>query len=76
MCIRDRNALIDYWRQLHTANGYVEVSTPMIMNRHLWETSGHWDHYKDNMYSTLIDDEVYCIKPCLLYTSPSGAVFT
>ena len=58
-----KNALIDYWRQLHTANGYVEVSTPMIMNRHLWETSGHWDHYKDNMYSTLIDDEVYCIKP-------------
>ena len=58
-----KNALVDYWRELHTANGYVEVSTPLIMNRHLWETSGHWDHYKDNMYSTLIDDEVYCIKP-------------
>ena len=58
-----KNELIQYWRELHTANGYVEVSTPMIMNRHLWETSGHWDHYKDNMYSTKIDDEDYCIKP-------------
>ncbi|MBQ5754576.1 MAG: threonine--tRNA ligase, partial [Oscillospiraceae bacterium] len=58
-----KNTLIDYWRDLHYANGYVEVSTPLIMNRHLWETSGHWDHYKDNMYSTLIDDETYCIKP-------------
>ena len=50
-------------RELHTREGYVEVSTPMIMNRHLWETSGHWDHYKDNMYSTVIDEETYCIKP-------------
>lgn len=58
-----KNALIDYWRDIHTANDYVEVSTPMIMNRHLWETSGHWDHYKDNMYSTVIDDETYCVKP-------------
>ncbi len=58
-----KNALIDYWRELHYRNGYVEVSTPMIMNRHLWETSGHWDHYKDNMYSTMIDEEVYCVKP-------------
>ena len=58
-----KNALIDYWRDLHYANGYVEVSTPMIMNRKLWETSGHWDHYKDNMYATRIDDEDYCIKP-------------
>lgn len=58
-----KNALIDYWREIHTREHYVEVSTPMIMNRHLWETSGHWDHYKDNMYSTIIDDEVYCIKP-------------
>ncbi|UKI18914.1 MAG: threonine--tRNA ligase [Oscillospiraceae bacterium] len=58
-----KNALIDYWRELHTREGYVEVSTPMIMNRHLWETSGHWDHYKDNMYSTVIDEETYCIKP-------------
>ena len=57
------NALIDYWRELHTRENYVEVSTPMIMNRHLWETSGHWDHYKDNMYSTVIDDEIYCVKP-------------
>jgi len=58
-----KNALIDYWREIHTKAGYVEVSTPLIMNRHLWETSGHWDHYKDNMYATRIDDEDYCIKP-------------
>ena len=58
-----KNALIDYWREIHTRENYVEVSTPLIMNRHLWETSGHWDHYKDNMYSTQIDDEIYCIKP-------------
>ena len=58
-----KNALIDYWREIHYRDHYVEVSTPMIMNRHLWETSGHWDHYKDNMYSTMIDDEPYCIKP-------------
>ena len=58
-----KNALIDFWREIHTRENYVEVSTPLIMNRHLWETSGHWDHYKDNMYSTIIDDEVYCIKP-------------
>lgn len=58
-----KNSLIDYWREIHTRDHYVEVSTPMIMNRHLWETSGHWDHYKDNMYSTIIDDEIYCVKP-------------
>ncbi len=58
-----KNALIDYWREIHTRDNYVEVSTPMIMNRKLWETSGHWDHYKDNMYSTIIDDEIYCVKP-------------
>ena len=58
-----KNTLIDYWRDIHTKAGYVEVSTPLIMNRHLWETSGHWDHYKDNMYATKIDDEDYCIKP-------------
>ena len=58
-----KNALIDYWREIHTRNGYDEVSTPLIMNRKLWETSGHWDHYKDNMYSTKIDDEDFCIKP-------------
>ncbi|MBP0980921.1 MAG: threonine--tRNA ligase, partial [Oscillospiraceae bacterium] len=58
-----KNTLLDYWREIHTRDGYVEVATPLIMNRHLWETSGHWDHYKDNMYSTMIDDETYCIKP-------------
>lgn len=58
-----KNALIDYWRDIHARENYVEVSTPMIMNRRLWETSGHWDHYKDNMYSTQIDEEDYCIKP-------------
>lgn len=58
-----KNALIDYWRDIHYAADYVEVQTPMILNRHLWETSGHWDHYKDNMYATKIDDEDYCVKP-------------
>lgn len=58
-----KNQLIDYWREIHREAGYVEVSTPMIMNRRLWETSGHWDHYKDNMYSTRIDDEECCVKP-------------
>ncbi|MBR6692413.1 MAG: threonine--tRNA ligase, partial [Clostridia bacterium] len=58
-----KNALIDYWREIHTRENYVEVSTPLIMNRRLWETSGHWDHYKDNMYSTLIDEETFCVKP-------------
>jgi len=58
-----KNALIDYWREIHAKNDYVEVSTPLIMNRKLWETSGHWDHYKDNMYSTVIDEEDFCIKP-------------
>ena len=58
-----KNALIDYWRDIHYKANYVEVSTPLIMNRHLWETSGHWDHYKDNMYATKIDGEDYCIKP-------------
>ena len=58
-----KNTLLDYWREIHHAAGYVEISTPQIMNRHLWETSGHWDHYKDNMYSTTIDEEEYCIKP-------------
>ncbi len=58
-----KNALIDYWREIHTRENYVEVQTPLIMNRHLWETSGHWDHYKDNMYSTTIDDNTFCVKP-------------
>ena len=58
-----KNALLDYWREIHHKAGYVEISTPLIMNKQLWKTSGHWDHYKDNMYSTVIDDEEYCIKP-------------
>ncbi len=58
-----KNILLDYWRDLHKKNGYVEISTPLIMNRHLWENSGHWDHYKDNMYTTVIDDEDYAVKP-------------
>ncbi len=58
-----KNTLIDYWRQIHTREGYVEVSTPIILNRHLWETSGHWDHYKQNMYTTVIDDTDYAVKP-------------
>ena len=58
-----KNTLLDYWREIHKKAGYVEISTPMIMNKQLWQTSGHWDHYKDNMYSTLIDEEEYCVKP-------------
>ena len=58
-----KNTLLEYWREIHHAAGYVEISTPQIMNKQLWMTSGHWDHYKDNMYSTMIDDEEYCIKP-------------
>ena len=58
-----KNTLIEYWRQIHHKNGYVEVSTPIILNRKLWETSGHWDHYKENMYTTVIDDEDYAVKP-------------
>ena len=58
-----RNTLIDYWREVHKRYGYVEISTPMILNRQLWERSGHWDHYKENMYTTVIDGEDYAIKP-------------
>ncbi|MBR0162309.1 MAG: threonine--tRNA ligase [Oscillospiraceae bacterium] len=58
-----RNTLIDYWRKVHKKWDYVEISTPQIMRRTLWETSGHWDHYKDNMYTTVIDDEDFAIKP-------------
>ena len=58
-----RNTLIDYWRQVHKRYGYVEVSTPMMMNRGLWEKSGHWGHYKNNMYTTVIDDIDFAIKP-------------
>lgn len=58
-----KNTLIDYWREIHKKAGYVEISTPMILNRQLWETSGHWDHYKENMYTTVIDDTDFAIKP-------------
>ena len=58
-----KNTLIEYWRELHNRENYVEISTPMILNQALWLRSGHWDHYKDNMYTTTIDDEVYCVKP-------------
>ncbi len=58
-----RNLLIDYWRELHREAGYQEIMTPIMLNRHLWETSGHWDHYKNNMYLSTIDNETYAIKP-------------
>ena len=58
-----RNTLIDYWREVHKRYGYVEISTPMMLNRSLWERSGHWDHYKENMYTTVIDDTDFAIKP-------------
>jgi len=58
-----KNTLLDFWRQLHTDAGYQEISTPIILNRRLWENSGHWDHYKDNMYQTEIDDEAFAVKP-------------
>ena len=58
-----KNTLIDYWREIHTRENYQEVSTPIILSRKLWETSGHWDHYKANMYTTEIDEEDYAIKP-------------
>jgi threonyl-tRNA synthetase len=58
-----KNTLIDFWRQIHTREGYVEISTPMMLNRQLWETSGHWDHYKENMYTTVIDDVDFAVKP-------------
>ena len=58
-----KNQLLDYWREIHKKAGYVEISTPIMLSRHLWETSGHWDHYKDNMYTTVIDDEDFAIKP-------------
>lgn len=58
-----KNTLLEYWRELHKKNGYVEISTPIILSRHLWENSGHWDHYKDNMYTTVIDEEDFAVKP-------------
>ena len=58
-----KNTLLDYWREIHRKAGYVEISTPIMLSRHLWETSGHWDHYKENMYTTVIDDTDFAIKP-------------
>lgn len=58
-----KNTLIDYWREVHKRYGYVEISTPMMLNRGLWERSGHWQHYKDNMYTTVIDETDFAIKP-------------
>lgn len=58
-----KNLLIDYWRKIHTREKYVEISTPMMLNRQLWETSGHWEHYRENMYTTVIDETDYAIKP-------------
>ena len=73
--MRVKNALMDYWHEMQDAYGYDEVQTPIILSRKLWETSGHWDHYKENMYTTLIDEEDYAVKPmncpgaCLIYKS-------
>ena len=58
-----KNTLLDYWRECHKRYGYVEIATPIILNQHLWHQSGHWDHYKDNMYTTVIDGEDYAVKP-------------
>lgn len=58
-----RNELEGYWRQIHRENGYVETRTPIMLNQHLWEESGHWDHYRENIYATKIDDQMYCLKP-------------
>lgn len=58
-----KNLLIDYWRKIHVREGYQEISTPMLLNRQLWETSGHWDHYRENMYTTVIDDVDFAVKP-------------
>ncbi len=58
-----RNTLLDYWREVHRRYGYVEISTPIILNQELWHRSGHWDHYKDNMYTTVIDEMDYAVKP-------------
>lgn len=58
-----KNTLLDYWREIHNRDGYQEISSPVILSRKLWENSGHWDHYKDNMYTTLIDEEDFAVKP-------------
>ena len=57
------NELVAWWREYHAKEGYKEITTPTMMSRKLWETSGHWDHYKDNMYTTKVDEETYAIKP-------------
>ncbi len=73
--MRLKNALMDYWHEMQDAYGYDEVQTPIILSRKLWETSGHWDHYKENMYTTVIDEEDFAVKPmncpgaCLIYRS-------
>ncbi|KOA20227.1 threonine--tRNA ligase 2 [Clostridium homopropionicum DSM 5847] len=61
--VQIKNSLLEYWREIHRKAGYVEIETPIILSRHLWENSGHWDHYKDNMYSVSIDDQDFAIKP-------------
>lgn len=66
-----KNELISYWREIHEAKGYCEISTPMMLNRRLWETSGHWEHYKDKMYSSDIEGDPYCIKPM---NCPGGVI--
>ena len=58
-----KNTLLEYWREIHKKAGYVEISTPIILNRGLWENSGHWDHYKNNMYTTVIDEQDFAVKP-------------
>ncbi len=58
-----KNSLIDYWKEIHTREGYQEISTPMILSQDLWIRSGHWEHYKNNMYTTMIDDQMFCVKP-------------
>ena len=58
-----KNTLIDYWREIHTRENYQEISTPVMLNQHLWRTSGHWDHYKNNMYTTVIDETDFALKP-------------
>ena len=67
-----KNTLLDYWREIHQKAGYVEISTPIMLSRHLWETSGHWDHYKENMYTTVIDDQDFAIKPM---NCPGGMLY-
>lgn len=67
-----KNALLKYWREIHRQDGYVEIETPIILNRHLWETSGHWYHYKENMYTVQIDEQDFAIKPM---NCPGGMLF-